>query len=466
MDSHETVVEKQRWLKEEARRAGVKLRMHDSKGSWLEGVLARGDRPLADVIESAWRRGARFDSWEEELRLDAWEAAIAEHGIDTSKYLGTIPMSARLPWDHLDVGLEEGFLAREYRKALKNRLSPPCGKAVGMFVHHTNVREAEADPKKLVCYDCGIACDMGEMRSERLVKLRGLGAVETPADKVPEPPISPKERQKVVTPDQGPPLRVRLSYTRLGRLSFSSHLDMVRLLPRLFRRASLPLYYSQGFHPKAQMTFGPSLRLGVASLSEYLDLKLRRDALPDGIDPEALIERLNAVSLEGLTFERASVLGDEDASLSKLVDEIEYVAAIPRHALSALGVADAAALAARFAERKASGDLWVRRNIKGIGKKVDVGRFLVDAVVSEGADALVAAGIAGDLVPVRLVIAWGPAGTARPTEVLEALGGEGEVSARFVRTRLTFRAEDTSIALHDLDAIRAARQKLRATAAA
>ncbi|MBW2465418.1 MAG: DUF2344 domain-containing protein, partial [Deltaproteobacteria bacterium] len=440
MDDRKTIVAKQNMLANATRRGGVKLRMHDSEGSWLEGVLARGDRRLGDVIEGAWRRGARFDSWNEQLRLEAWDEAFAEHGIDTSIYLGTIPTSARLPWDHIDVGLEDGFLGREHKKALKNRLSPPCGKAVGMFVHHTSVEEAEADSKRLVCYDCGIACDMGEMRSERLVKLRGLGAIEKREERAPAKTISPKERQKVVTPEQGPQSRVRLTYTRVGRISFRSHLDMVRLMPRLLRRAELPLYYSQGYHPKALMTFGPSLRLGFSSLDEYIDLKLRAELLGGEIDPVALLERLNGVSVEGLRFLEATVLGPQDPSLSKLVDEIEYVAGLPRTALDRLGAKDLDAVTRLFADNHAAGDLVVQRKVKARGKTIDVGKFLVDFAVGEGAEALSAAGIVGDLLPVRMRILSGPAGTARGTEVLEVLGGVADLPARFVRTKLTCRA--------------------------
>ncbi|MFO0748924.1 MAG: hypothetical protein U1F43_25150 [Myxococcota bacterium] len=64
----------------------------------------------------SWRsRRARLDGWDEHLRLDLWlEEAIAELGIDPhQRYLGTIPVDAALPWDHLDVGLEPGFLAQE-----------------------------------------------------------------------------------------------------------------------------------------------------------------------------------------------------------------------------------------------------------------------------------------------------------------------------------------------------------------
>jgi radical SAM family uncharacterized protein len=164
MDAPGVVREKQAWLEQEARAAGVELKVHDSETSWLEAVFARGDRTLADVLERAYRAGARFDSWEDQKKMPIWEDAFRAEGIDPATYLGTIPATARLPWDHIDVGLEEGFLLREYRKAMKNRLSLPCGKVAGAFVHATNLRDAQAEDKKLVCYDCGVACDLSAMQ--------------------------------------------------------------------------------------------------------------------------------------------------------------------------------------------------------------------------------------------------------------------------------------------------------------
>src|SRR5690606_7774341 len=171
------VERKQRLLREAARSAkGVSLKVHDSTTSVLEGILARGDRRLADVIEDAYAAGARFDSWEDQLRLDVWRAALERHAIPVERFLGTIPVGARLPWDHFDIGLEAGFLEREYRKALAGRLSPPCGKVAGTFVHPTNVADARAETRRLVCYDCGIACDLDGMRSRRVDALSRLGA--------------------------------------------------------------------------------------------------------------------------------------------------------------------------------------------------------------------------------------------------------------------------------------------------
>src|SRR5215813_3200672 len=164
---------------------GLRLKHHHSGISFIEGVLARGDRRLAGVIETVWRAGARFDGWDEVFELERWTQALDAHGVDVAAYLGTRPVTARLPWDHIDVGLEDGFLLAEYRKALKGRASPPCGKVAGMLIHHTNLADAEADRRKLVCYDCGVACDLSKMRDDRLVALRALGAVRPTAPAAP-----------------------------------------------------------------------------------------------------------------------------------------------------------------------------------------------------------------------------------------------------------------------------------------
>lgn len=450
MDSRDEVVRKQALLRSHVPRNGVQLRMHDSVGSFVEGVLARGDRTLANVVEGAYRRGARFDSWEEQLKLDAWQAAITESGIDANRFLSTIPVDARLPWDHIDVGLEDGFLAREYRKALKNRLSPPCGKAAGMFIHHTNLEEANADARRLVCYDCGVACDMQKMREERKDFLVQLGATKKPIPREPlSQPRTPNERRPKANFAQGTPVRIRLGYTKLGRAAFSSHLDLVRLLPRLFRRLELPVYYSQGFHPKPDMVFGPALSLGVASLAEYVDVKLAEDAV---FNIDDLATRLSSVSLDGIHFTGATLLGPHDPGLNRIVDESEYVAALSRPTLGELNLLDARAVQARIDERT-SGPMIVRRMIEGIGKNVDVSQYLVSAIAGQGQDHLDAAGILGDLLPISIRIRITGNGSAKAQEALDAVLGENAVNARLVRvglfgSRMNVRATPLQIEAH------------------
>ncbi len=440
LNDNEQVLRKQTLLRDEARRSGVDLKMHDARGSFLEGFLARGDRSMCDVIEGAYRRGARFDSWDECLKLEAWHEALAETGVNAQLFLGTIPVDARLPWDHIDVGLEKGFLAKEYRKALKNRLSPPCGKAVGMFIHHTNLADHTKDARKLVCYDCGVACDLGQMRSEREVFLRKLGAEAPTLVTLRTPEKQKGKRRPPVRPDQGAPTRVRLAFRKIGRAAFSSHLDIVRILPRLFRRLGLPVYYSLGFHAKPVLVFGPALSLGVASLAEYVDVKLCADT---AIDFAALPARLSEAALDGIEFFAAEELHAGDAKLSQLIHEAEYVAGLPRATLVELGFdrgdkhATEAALREAIATRMANGELRVKRMLEGnLGKWVDVSRYLLSAEVGEGSDALGAAGIVGELVPLRVRLSITAEGTAKISEALETLLGRSEAPAHIVRTGL------------------------------
>ncbi|HEX4517893.1 MAG TPA: TIGR03960 family B12-binding radical SAM protein, partial [Polyangiaceae bacterium] len=331
MDHKDVVREKQGWLEEEARGARVELKMHDSDGSWLEGVFARGDRTLGDVLETAYRNGARFDSWGDQLDLPAWERAFAEHGVDPQRFLGTIPVTARLPWSHIDVGLEEGFLVSEYRKAVKSRLSPPCGKVAGAFIHATNLEEHAKEQRKLVCYDCGVACDLSAMRAQRedfLIKLRA----DKPREYVPRaeaPRVPKKKRGPPPRIEQGEARRYRFTFTKLGASAYLSHLDLIRALPRAFRRAGLPLFYSSGYHPKAEMTFAPALSLGVMSLGEIVDVKLTCTC-----EPDAWLDALSAGAPDGLRFTSGRALGPADASVSKLIDTAQYALAIPRAAMS------------------------------------------------------------------------------------------------------------------------------------
>ncbi|HUH01115.1 MAG TPA: TIGR03960 family B12-binding radical SAM protein, partial [Kofleriaceae bacterium] len=325
-DLPDEIRRKQKVLRDQVTQRGLRLKYHNWAISFLEGVLARGDRRLADAIERAWRAGARFDGWDELFELDTWLAALRESGIEPEAYLQTRPISARLPWDHIDVGLEDGFLLQEYRKAVKSRLSPPCGKVAGHIIHHTNLREAEADAGKLVCYDCGVACDLTKMRAERLVHLRTLGATEPVP---PRPPVraasagrkdkSGRRRPMPSFPEAAHTM-YRMRFTKLGRAAFLGHLDTVRVLARTLRRAGIEQAYSRGFHPKPIMQFGPALALGVPSFGELVDLGI--EGRPDAGE---LFDRLREVTPEGNELTGLWLVEASAPKLSALIDSYDLL---------------------------------------------------------------------------------------------------------------------------------------------
>ena len=108
-------------------RKGVELSWHDADASLLEGVLARGDRSVADAVEAAWRGGAVFDAWSEQFSLGRWLDAFAATGIDPVEWATrALEPGAPTPWAHIDSGLDERFLVAERDRALQARTTADC----------------------------------------------------------------------------------------------------------------------------------------------------------------------------------------------------------------------------------------------------------------------------------------------------------------------------------------------------
>jgi radical SAM family uncharacterized protein/radical SAM-linked protein len=463
------------------RDTGLRLKHHNSGVSFIEGVLARGDRRLADVIESVWRAGARFDGWEEIFDLERWNTALERHGVDVPAYLGTRPVTARLPWDHIDVGLEDGFLLGEYRKALKGRASPPCGKVAGMLIHHTNLADAEPDRRKLVCYDCGVACDLSKMRDDRLVALRALGAEHPTAPTgvaVASGPMlvdvsergggSPAERGDALGPPAprdreteraervrrnghhgagAPYSTYRIRFAKVGRAAFLGHLDLMRLLARSFRRADLPLAVTRGFSPKPRISFGPALGLGVSSLGELMDVDLEHvvpgrrsweigDAARSELSADEVRERLAAVCPPGIEIQSCAIVrlaghalapaapAKPDPGLGKLIDAVDIVIQPAPDGIAhdaARLERLAAALLARPSATVARGD-----------KLIDVRALVLEVgvIADEAALKLCAAldWANGPLLRVRVRAT--AEGSAKPSEIAKALGVWGAEDLR------------------------------------
>tara|TARA_B100000609_G_scaffold199351_1_gene202289 strand:+ start:1185 stop:4238 length:3054 start_codon:yes stop_codon:yes gene_type:complete len=331
MDTMEQIDAKQDMLRSLSKKWKFKFRHHEKRISHLEGIVARGDTRTSWLIEEAWRRGARFDGWDEHLKrnwdiwqetLEAWEA---HQQIDRSIYLRTLPLDGHLPWEHIDVGLTEGFLAKEYKKSLGSKLSPPCGKPNKAQVHHTNLQDALGETRKLVCYHCGIACDLDDMKQKRIDYLTVMGAEE---------PVGPKEgnnaRENALeriqagkTPHdfkQGERKRYRLRYTKLNPVSLQGHQDLLRIIPRIMHRGSLPIFYSEGFSPKPVLSFGPALSLGIQALNEYVDI-----ALTEHYSVEDLLALMNLHAPNGLHFTGVRQIREgQDRGISKCIRAKEY----------------------------------------------------------------------------------------------------------------------------------------------
>ncbi|SMC24478.1 radical SAM-linked protein/radical SAM family uncharacterized protein [Desulfacinum hydrothermale DSM 13146] len=246
-------------LKGRLQKPGVRLKWHDPDQSVLEAVFARGDRRLADVIEDAWRHGARFDGWAEWLRMGTWLEAFQRAGVDPFQLAQrSFEKNEVLPWDHLSAGLDKDFLWKEYEKAHREDPTEDC----------------RWNP----CSQCGV-CD------HKIVRPHLHKA---------EPALRPSMGPSAAL-GPGVASTYRFRYAKCGLARFLGQLEVARLFERACRRSHLPVVFSQGFHPHPKISFSEALPLGMESEAEEGTIQLERAVLPSRIQ-----EVLNAQLPEGL----------------------------------------------------------------------------------------------------------------------------------------------------------------------
>ncbi|MDD6275926.1 MAG: TIGR03960 family B12-binding radical SAM protein [Clostridia bacterium] len=126
-DTMEELEAKQKHLRESVKTKKIHISTHETPTSFLEGILARGDRKLSAVIAKAWESGCKFDSWDDQFDFDKWKQAFNECDIDPAFYANRRrSYDEVLPWDHLDYGVSKEFLIKENKKAHLNETTPHC----------------------------------------------------------------------------------------------------------------------------------------------------------------------------------------------------------------------------------------------------------------------------------------------------------------------------------------------------
>jgi radical SAM family uncharacterized protein len=127
LESLAEIERRQGILREAMPRKGIDLSWHDAEVSYIEAILARGDRSLASVVERVWREGGRFDAWTERFDLERWRRALAEEGLDPDELAArSYDEDDPLPWDHLSSGVSSAYLWRERERALAGTTTPDC----------------------------------------------------------------------------------------------------------------------------------------------------------------------------------------------------------------------------------------------------------------------------------------------------------------------------------------------------
>jgi len=126
-DTKESLRKKQIALKGSVHSKKITVHYHDSDISVLEAVLARGDRRLAPVIETAFKNGCKMDNWDDHFKYDVWLDALEQHGLSKEFYANRVrDFDEILPWDFIDIGVSKAHLVREAKKSMEAATTPDC----------------------------------------------------------------------------------------------------------------------------------------------------------------------------------------------------------------------------------------------------------------------------------------------------------------------------------------------------
>jgi radical SAM family uncharacterized protein/radical SAM-linked protein len=251
-------------LKEQFPYSDIQFKWQHPQVGLLEGLWARGDRRLSNLLVAAWRNGCRLDGWSDHFDFSKWEKSLAETGIDIDYYTTRMrELSEPLPWEHIETGVSRSYLAAEWEKALQEQLTPDC-------------RMGD-------CQSCGV-CDFQTI-APRMSESSASGNIATKSDSSSSTDIKP--------------VRYRITYAKTGTARIFGHLELANIMFRAFRRAKVPIEFSAGFHPKPKISFDDPLPVGMESQHEICTVS----ALPM-CSARQMMDRLNQTLPEGLTITR------------------------------------------------------------------------------------------------------------------------------------------------------------------
>jgi len=293
----EEIRTKQVYLDKKLKKHGITLKHHSPMVSLLESSFARGDREIGHTIEEAVRLGCRFDGWSECFDFKKWMEAFQKCGLDMSAYAcRTFRMEDILPWDYIQSGVSKEFLMRENKRAMAAQITKNC---------------------RVECWQCGMECKDGGTSSLGRPALVSSSFANTDA-------ISFFQTQRQRLNGSELSTRLRFKYSKLGRIRFLSHLDLMTLFQRAAARAQVPILFSQGFNPHPRIAFGPALSVGMESESEYLDMET-----DPWVDLLQVTKTLNKTLPEGIRILESLVIPSKTASLSGSIVRYIYEVSVP-----------------------------------------------------------------------------------------------------------------------------------------
>jgi radical SAM family uncharacterized protein len=268
----------------------IKLSYHSPFISQLEGLIARGDERVGELIYAAYKKGARLDAWDEHFNRDLWRSVIDEASWPAlEESCAEKDPKGTLSWADIDIRVSEVALARENKRSQAQEFTTAC------------VEEC-TNP-------CGV-CGNGNNVVTNSIHAESARAIE-------ERPIRIEHNPPTIAG------RMVFRYSKMKKASYLQHLSVVDAFDRAFLIAGINTAYSEGFNPMPRFETTQPLPIAVESSCEIASLLLYSN-----VSSENFISSLNLVLPEGLQIEEAVfypiIVGKKQRTIGSLEWGSEY----------------------------------------------------------------------------------------------------------------------------------------------
>lgn len=387
--TEETFIEKayqtRRAISEQLNQKRIKYSWHEADAAVMEGVLARGDRRLSEVILKVYEKGGYFDSWSEYYKHERWAETIEECGLSVAFYTTRArSLDEVFPWDFIDCGVTKEFLLREWAKARREETSENC---------------------RLKCQGCGAARFEGgvctepkgatERRPEEGHETELKANKSQPKENETKPEENNAESERVQTARPAS-IRLRVKFTKHGALRFIGHLDVMRYFQKAIRRAGIDVAYTAGYSPHQIMSFAAPLGIGLESNGEYMDIEVRSLT-----SCEDVRDRLNEAGAADIRVTNVRVLpGDAKNAMASVAAAAYTVRFVPGRTPDV----DMAEAVTRFMQRET---VAITKEGKKGSREVNIRPGVYSCVWEDG--------------ELRLVTDASSGGNIKPAQVVEAI---------------------------------------------
>ncbi|MCL2809330.1 MAG: TIGR03936 family radical SAM-associated protein [Treponema sp.] len=270
------------YLRSKLKPMGHKVSTSDLLISQIEGLLSRGDEKAGLLCELAWKAGSRLDPWSEYIKKEVWQELLLEYNGENE-----------ISWNNINSCVNKEYLDNELEKSKNRQRTLSC---------------------KEKCNSCG-ACKgtiYPQVIPKKAVNLNKLKVNHNKNNNINE-----------VNRTDPSIYRVIFSFSKSGSSVFHGHLSLIEIFSMSFKRAGLPVNYTQGYNPLIKMEFASPLSVGINAAYEFAAVDFYED-----VNIDNFISRLNSSLPRGIIIEKAECFyiksGMKKHSLSSLLWGFEY----------------------------------------------------------------------------------------------------------------------------------------------